>query len=193
MSVGQVQIRWSDFTGGPGYTTLNFVGGAPDPIDGGYMVDAAEEFAVIVAERMGNQQHLQVGPEVRWFDPVTGDLEDITGVVPAPSSHAGGAGQIGPLPSGACISWNTAGINRGRVVRGRTFLVPLGVLAYEEGGSLSSVTMTNLANAAIALIGADNATFGVWSRPIDRAGGAIFPVTTHHITDQAAVLRSRRD
>lgn len=193
MSVGQVQIRWSDFTGGPGYTTLNFVGGTPDPIDGGAMIDAAEDFAVIVAERMGNQQHLQVQPEVRWFNEATGILEDITGVVPAPSSHAGGAGQIGPLPSGACISWNTSGIHAGRVVRGRTFCVPLGVLAYEEGGSLSSVTMTNLANAAIGLIGATGATFGVWARPVGGAGGAIFPVTSHHITDQAAVLRSRRD
>lgn len=200
MSVGQVQIRWSGFTGGPGTTTLNFVGGAPDPVDGGAMIDAAEDYAVIVAERMGNQQHLQVQNEVRWFDEGNGTLLDITSSLPAPPDHVGGAGQIGPLPSGACITWNTGALHLGRLVRGRSFCVPLGVLAYEEGGSLSSVTLTNLNNAALALMAAPGATFGVWARPrkdpdtgVVTDPGDILPVVSAHVTDQAAVLRSRRD
>jgi len=193
MSVGQVKIRWAGFTGGPGYTTLNFGPGSPDPVDGAAMVAAADDFAGDLAGLVGDGVTLTAEPEVEWFNEATGVLEDTTSVSPSPTAHTGTSGAIGPLPSGAVISWTTGGINRGRRVRGRTFAVPLAAVAYQSDGSLSATAVSVLNAAAVSLIGATDATFGIWSRPRDGAGGAWFPALTGSTPDMAAVLRSRRD
>lgn len=164
-----------------------------DPVDAGTAVAAADDFVEAIAAAVAGGSSLLVEPDVKWFDEATGELLGVTAVSPPPAAHAGGAGASGAGPAGAVISWTTAGVNRGRVVRGRTFVVPLGAAYYQSDGTLTTSLLTGFSTAAVNLIGAADATFAIWSRPRDGAGGAIFPVTTGTTPDMAAVLRSRRD
>jgi hypothetical protein len=131
--------------------------------------------------------------DVNWFDEASGALLAITAIGTPPATHNGGGGTTGPSPTGACISWTTGGINRGRLVRGRSFVVPLAAAYYDGNGSLTTPCTTQLQLAATHLIGATGIPFSVWSRPRLGAGGAIFAALTGTVHDQAAVLRSRRD
>lgn len=193
MSVGVATILWQGFTGSPGYTTLCFGPGAPDPVDGQGMIDATDAFAVDISALLATGHSVTVLPEINWFNTTTGVLEDVTAVSPAPTAHVGSSGQSGPIAAGMVISWTTAGINRGRKVRGRNFIVPVNKDAFESNGSPSATAIGLLTGAAADLAGSTDATFGIWSRPRLGAGGAWFPVTTWRVPDFGAVLRSRRD
>lgn len=200
MMIGQVTILWTGLTGLPGTTTLNFTTGAPDPVEADNMVTAADGFAADLIPVLGTGTSLQVQPEVKWFNTATGVLDSLGAVSPAPAAHvASASGPVGPLPAGACIAWSTDGVHlrpgasKARRVRGKTFVVPLAATAYQSDGTLTTAVITALSNAASDLVAATDATLVIWSRPVAGAGGAAFPVTTWHVTDQAAVLRSRRD
>lgn len=200
MSIIQVGVTWLGFSGAPGRTTLNFRGGAIDPIDGMSAAAAADDFAAAMAVVSGTGVSLQVDSELKWFDAASGDLLGLTGVDPVFGPHNGGGGALGPLPTGACVSWGTSGVHDHpgsavgpRPVRGKTYVVPLAAAYYQSDGSLTAVAVSSLTTAAVALIGADDATFTIWARPVAGAGGADFPAVTAHVADRAAVLRSRRD
>lgn len=193
MSVAQVTINWTGFTGAPGTTTLNFNAGSLDPTVGGDLVAAADTFASQVAAVLGTGMNLTVDSEVKWFNPGTGVLEGFTGVDPAPSSHPGGGGALGSGASGAVISLGTAGVHNGRRVRGKVFVVPLAAAYYQSDGTLTTTAVTALTSYAVDLIADSSERWAVWCRPVAGAGGAIFDVTNARVPDMAAVLRSRRD
>lgn len=193
MSVIQVKILWQGFTGAPGYTTLNFLGSGTDEDESAEAIEAADAFATTVAPLLANGTSLTVQAEAEVFDEATGELLAVHAVDPAPSAHVGASGAQGPLPTGAVISWTTPGINRGRKVRGRTYIVPLSLASYQSDGTLLGAVVTTLTSAATALVAHPDSSFGVWSRPRAGAGGAFFGATTWRVPDMAAVLRSRRD
>ena len=194
MAVGQVTMLWQGFTGSPGYTTFNFGPGEPDPVDGDAMITAVDGFAASLSTMLGTGGSLTVQPEVNWYNEATGELIDVTAVSPAPGAHVSAAGgPWGPIPTGAVISWKTAGINRAHKVYGRTYCVPLSAAAYQSDGTLTAAVVSGITGFAATLAGDADATLGVWSRPVAGVGGAWFPVTTWRVPDMAAVLRSRRD
>lgn len=193
MPVGVTTTKWQGITGAPGYTSLSFDGVSEDPESAAGMIAATIAFMDPLCDLLGTTTTLSIEPEVRFYDTATGDLEAIAAISPAPAELTGGFGAQGPGPCGAVVSWTTAGINRGRPVRGRTYAVPLAAGCYQADGSLTSGTVTQLGACAAALAGDPDATFGIWSRPRLGAGGAFFPVTSWSVPDMAAVLRSRRD
>jgi len=200
MPVGLATIRWDGFTGAPGYTTLAFGPGEPDPVDGAAMITAADTFAAAMASLAGNGVSLTCSPEIQWHDEANGDLLDVTAKSPAPTPHGGASSAQGPTATGVVISWTTSGIHRGRHVRGRTFVVPINANAYTTAGVPSAAAVSAATGAGTALIGASGATFGIWCRPRPPASGigpveagAWFPAVTCHVPSMPAVLRSRRD
>lgn len=99
------------------------------------------------------------------------------------SSHAA-------APVMACVSWrSSAATRRGR---GRTFLGPLSRNAIEADGTISPTQLTTLRTAAADLVSASlsdtNGAIGVWSE----ADQVLRDFVASSVTDQAAVLRSRR-
>ena len=97
-----------------------------------------------------------------------------------------------PLPpaSQLCVTWRTASNTRSG--RGRTFLAGWGTGATVDGTPTGDVVNAGLAFAAEIIdfnASADNGAFGVWSR----SQGVLRDITGRSITDQWAVLRSRRD
>jgi len=94
---------------------------------------------------------------------------------------------------GTRIVWNTAGVVNFRRVRGSTFMVPLGIGAYDSDGTIVSGTLTVLRNASAALL-TSVPTLSVWSRPPKGQdfGGGVNPITSATVPDKVSWLRSRR-
>jgi hypothetical protein len=137
---------------------------------------------------------VQVQPQVDVLDDTTGK---ITGgqTVTAPAVVTGtGVGGFGPTPAAGLIRWETNTIVRGRRLRGRTFLSPLGANMF-SGSVMAPGFLTAAAAIAVGMEGTlpANPPMVVWSRPTAAAVGTSADVTGHTIPTLIAVLRSRRD
>lgn len=192
-NVLQVTTVWSGFTGAPGYTNLFFreSGLISTAVDNA--VAAVQAFWEDIQAWEGNDVTWTIDSQVKSFDEATGALQAIYSPSASPTPVVGDMNDLGPIPAGVCIAWGTSGINRGRPVRGRTFIVPLGYLAWEGDGTPAASAMTAIRNAATDLRNDSGSELVVWSRPRLGAGGAAFEVNSSNVRDVSAVLRSRRD
>lgn len=193
MDILRVQVRWTGFSGAPGYTALHFAGG------GGLITDAQQ-----VAERVDSALaqlspvvaagvDFAVDTEVARLDSDSGEMLEVLGVT-GMSGRTGSATGPYSAASGAVINWRTNDVRFGRRIRGRSFIVPLGNTAYDSQGTLAGPTLASLGSFASEIVGGDfDSEFGVWSRPKDGTGGVFATVTSYNVPDMAAVLRSRRD
>lgn len=142
---------------------------------------------------------VQVMPNVGLIEPETGVLTDEI-AVPQPAVVNGGANTERAAPAGAVVNWKTSTVIEGRRLRGKTFLVPLALNAYDVDGTLKPATGTALQAAAAGLIGSVLADFRqlvVWHRPVGpkgapKTGGSIATVTSSSVSDRVAILTSRR-
>lgn len=192
--VTRLRATWTGWPGAPGYTNIFAQGnliGTPQ-LDG-----ALTAFHDFFADAVGGtggplprDVTITVDSEVAVFDETTGLLVDLgQGLTTDPVVNNNGLQMASP--AGACITWRTATVVNGRLLRGRLFLVPLSTTAYEFNGTLTTSVMNDVLVAAQTLVVAID-TLCVWHRPVSRAGGATGQVTSATMTDQAAVLRSRR-
>ena len=193
MAITRVTAEWRGFTGAPGYSTFHF----HESASGAVVDDARGRVHSFFSELEGvlpSSVEVEVREEVEEFDESSGllvgyergteDLPTITG-----SNQGAYAG-----PAGAVIHWNTNTVVNGRRLRGRTFIVPMVSAGYESDGTLRSLELERLNDAAEYLSGgAFESTFCVWSRPQGGGSGAVGPVVSHRVPDMVAVLRSRRD
>lgn len=182
------RVLWGGFPGSPGYS--NFLFDAVPP------AGAVRSFFIPIST------YLPLGLTLTF--PAGGDIFNdtdgqITGswVGPAGATITGAA-PAGPYGAqcGAVVDWKAgAGRVRGRMVQGRTFLVPLMTNAYDNAGSVKSGAQTDILGAANALIAAAATHLQVWSRP--RLGASPLPGSSHQVTSavvptRQATLRSRR-
>lgn len=138
-----------------------------------------------------------------YIDPLTGQLmASWATALPSPKQGTNAGASAGP--AGAVCTWLTGSILDGTRLRGRTFIVPMGISAYDQDGTLNPGTLLTLQNAASNLVAAAVGNMVVWHRPIKagtftrkgvpvppRAGGYSV-VTGSRVSDRVAVLRSRR-
>ena len=135
-----------------------------------------------------------------WTIPNTGDtFDDATGTLNgswtagSPTTvAASGSGTSYAGGTGVVVRWTTNGIQNGRRVRGRTFLVPCISSMYDAGSILSSQLAVWQA-AASALVTSAGSDLRIWHRPVNHLGGTSHAITGAFVPDLAAVLRSRRD
>jgi len=189
-----IQSITSGFPGAPGYTTFAFEHENPVP--------AVEQFEDVLAfwnackGSFPTTWSVLMASEHRVVDEVTGALVDIIPRAGTGSSTpiAGTSGTTyGANIAGAVLSWRTLTNNRGRRVRGRTFLVPMRAAAYAADGSLVDTLPTDLAlNGTTTLVTPEN-DFGIWSRPRAGTGGKFAGVVGVSCPDRVSYLRSRRD
>lgn len=194
MAVYRTKIRWSGFTGSPGYTVLHF-DVSTDATQAG-AVDAYEnthEFTARLASTLPAAVRLNVEGTVEVIDTPTADLVDMFNVPTMTAVSGGGAGGFS-ASTGACITWETGEVKNGRRVRGRTFIVPLSGTMYDTDGTLTGAALDSL-NAAAAYLAGGGFSFGVLSRPSGPGAtdGSFHTVSSGRIADKTAVLRSRRD
>lgn len=203
MDILRIIARWSGFPGAPGYSVFHFTtdGGF---WDGGLVGDSAQVAADGAAGRISdafgrintylpNGSRIEIQEEAPILNSDTGEM--IGSVeVDAPAVVAGVSERDMVGPAGAVVNWRTNDYRFGRRIRGRTFLVPLNVNAYEGDGTLSSSGRSSMRDFADEVLnGEGSADFGVWSRPRDGSGGVFATATSYSVPDMAAVLRSRRD
>jgi len=194
MALFRVKVRWSGFSGAPGYNVFHFdaatEGAGPTAQD---CVDALRVFYTSIAARMPTPVKIDFESVVEVIEETTGALtgfEQITPGASIPGTVSGGFSSA----TGACVNWITDGVRNGRRLRGRTFIVPLGGSVYDVDGTLGGPTLTALQDAANVLH-ASPVDLQVYGRPTapGAADGYAEGVTSARVADKTAILRSRRD
>lgn len=125
------------------------------------------------------------------IDSATGVLTGAWAADPVAVVHCGGGG-IYAAPVGAVIDWLTSTIANGKRLRGRTFLVPLSFDRFQADGTLEDNTRDSIQAYGETLISEQSDSFCIWHRGTG-SDGSTGIVTSAHVPDMAAVLRSRRD
>lgn len=189
--IHEIQFQTKGYTGAPGYTNLYFA----TTIN----ADRAAQFAAVKSFIQG-LTGVQPGLWSGQINPVGRVLEDNTGTLAAFSAAPATAVDVitgihpqsfGPSVAGFAIGWSTATLNRGRLVRGRTFVVPTTRGMWEPDGTIAPDSLVQQQTNAQALINA-NVGFGIWSRPRLGVGGLFGVAVSAKVTDRSAFLSSRR-
>lgn len=181
----RVKITWTGMPGGPGVSQLYATSGAGARPSLSTWIDAWKYL-------VPSNTTLTIAGQGDIVDSTTGlitgtwtDGADISKV---------GTGSPGAYfaAGGACVSWSTDGVVAGRRVRGRTFLVPLTSLAFNQTG-LVDTTVSAIQDATTALIGSGN-VFWILHRPTTKGGsdGQAFRITAGTCHNRQAILSSRR-
>nr|CRY96700.1 hypothetical protein [uncultured prokaryote] len=193
MAITRVTALWTGFTGAPGYSNFFFSAfGAGDFVNA--ETARVRGFFDAMKASLPSTVTVQVQQEAAILDEASGDLISYAQAEEPVVSVKGTASGAYSAPAGAVVTWNTETVARGRRLRGRTFIVPLGNIAYDPDGSLLSTAIANLNAGAAALIGDGTGPQAViWSRPRTGSDGSIGPITSSRVADKVAVLRSRRD
>ncbi len=194
MAIYRVKIRWSGFSGAPGYTVLHFDASTAPTQEGAQAAhDNARAFAVAFASATPSVVRLTVEAAVEVVDPTSGDLINVYTVTTGAQISGSGTGGFSSA-TGACITWETGEVKNGRRVRGRTFIVPMSSVYYETDGTITAGGLTDLQEAAANLAGG-GFNFGIWSRPSGPGAtdGSFHTVSSGRVTDKTAILRNRRD
>jgi len=183
--------RWTGFRGEPGFTNFYFMAVDSDSRDSA----AAKIRTFFDAIKGVLPTNVIVTPnaEVNHYNEATGTLTDVLPIDDIPTPVVGSGGSSYSAASGAVINWLTTGVVGNRLLRGRTFIVPLVNGAYDTNGDLSPTTLATLRNAANAFhTGIVDKPY-VWSRATSVRAGVAHPITSSRVPDLGAILRSRRD
>ena len=198
-SMLKVKVRWSGFTGAPGFTNFFFSEGASGTVDQA-QADAAvakvQTFFTAIASGFTPNLTLQVQSDVEAIEPTTGQMASIFTVTPPAPIVGSNVVLTFSGPTGMVVNWQTAGVRNGRRVRGRTFLVPMSTAVYQNDGTIEPTRRTQVLTAALAMVGTSGTPdLGVWARPTapGATDGVWHAATSSTVPDLAAVLRSRRD
>lgn len=197
----RVTARWSGFIGSPGYSVFHFRdfsnSGEPDQAMADAAVAKTKAFFQAVQDQIPSVATVTVQPDVPVIEETTNAMTGVLSVA-TPVGMQGNAtvGANFAAAVGAVVTWRTGVVRKGRIIRGRTFLVPFASTAFSPDGTLSAIALTALNNAATGMRNTTGvADMGVLARPsaVGAADGQWAAVTSHSVPDMGAVLRSRRD
>lgn len=188
MLIRQTMV-WSGVAGLPGYT--QFYHSVSDPISTSAQAgnDSVTDFFSNQSSLLPEDITFTMDPVYQVIDEATGEIdsEGTVGVSNAPfqGTYVGGwSAQVGVL-----VEWLTGTYIRGRRLRGRTYVVPLGGVG-DADGTLTSATLDVVRGGSAAITGSSE-DFRVWHRPVAGAGGSSSGISSAVVRDHAAVLRSR--
>ena len=179
------------FAGAPGYTNFYFLKSAVTNVQ--LAADGVAKFFDDIKAYIPGSVTIALQPEVTTYVAETGTLVslDSVGTLPAPVQGTGSGAYS--VVSGAVINWLTTQSMGTRLLRGRTFIVPMNQTGYESNGTLSAGALTAIKNAADDLRVQIGAELCVWHRPKNGTDGLAVKVTSVRVPDKAAILTSRRD
>lgn len=196
--IGRLKINWTGFIGAPGYTNLyfrDFTAGTLDQAMADGFTAKVDTWLDAWVSSLPATVSILVDPTVDVLEETTGALTNFMTVSPDTARVGSGAGTYA-APAGAVVNWSTNGIENGRRVRGRTFMVPLTSAAMQSDGTIATASLTALRAATATLItGTGSGDLGVWHRPTTPGGtdGAWYVVSAFNLPDKIAILTSRRD
>lgn len=182
VTISRVRVGWSGWSGGPGVSTF---------------YTAAPPTSAQLAAIRGLFSTLQAGIPVgivtqventgQQIDTVTGKAVDVwtAGAQAAVNGTAAGAYAA---PCGVMIRWNTGAFTNGRLLRGKTFFVPIAATAYSTDGTLDSAYVANVQTGINTFITNMSGGLAVYSRRYQTS----ITATSGTLMDKAVVLTSRR-
>lgn len=136
-------------------------------------------------------------PQVNIYDSATGLVQGPLVISSLPATVTGSAGVAFGAGLGARINWKTSALSGRRLLKGATFVVPLGPGAYSSSGAVTSTVVAAANTAAATYLNAlTSATLYpvIWHRPAKGAHtGGVTGIVFAGITSAVpAGLRSRR-
>lgn len=185
-------VQWNGAPGGTGYSVFYFADGTVG------IPGALQAFYTTLQGRVTNDITWVIPSSGKQLDPANGNLVGSWSETPV-ANVSGTSVSSYAAPTGGVIQWNTDTVVNNRIVKGRTFIVPLASGSYDTDGSLIAATLTDLQTAGDGLV-----TFGtpgtvIWSRPIKDQNGNLLRAGTEATVqsatarDYAAILTGRRD
>lgn len=185
-TLAKIVVKWTGWAGAPGYSV--------------HWADASGTLPLSDLRTFYNAALAYTPAGVTLTFPGSGDtIDEVTGSLngtwaqSAPAAVTGGAGATQfPAPAGACVTWVTSRIINRRRLRGRTFIVPMYVGAYQLDGTLEASVMSALNSAAATLVTNAGSSLRIYHRPKGASSGQGAAIVGHSITDQVAVLKTRR-
>lgn len=195
-NIERVRVALTGFKGGPGVCTFYAIDGAA----------ALEPLHTMFTDFVGSMPD-DVSVQVENVGDV---ISDTTGALVGSWSGtpqtvlAGSQAGIWTGGAGAQVTWTTNTILDGHRVKGRTYIVPLGGLAYENDGTLTSGVVAGFKARGEDLVAAVSGNMLIWHRPrkaraadgsrpaVAARAGASVEIVGAEVADRAALLRSRR-
>jgi hypothetical protein len=132
----------------------------------------------------------------RVVDEATGDFVDERNYADSPSAIPGGGTVNFAGPSGACVTWRTTTPGKRGFIRGRTFMVPLSTNVMQNDGTIIDSALASMRQFAAELVSnfaLAGPQFVVYRRPHAGVGGLAAKIVSSSISDEIAILRSRRN
>lgn len=194
MATFRVKVRWSGFSGAPGYNIFHFGdGGGGTTRDPQAAVNAVRTFYTAFGMYIPNTVSLTIDSAVEVIDTPTGKLTDILTITPG-NPIVGSSTATFAAPAGVVVHWLSGGIRNGRRMRGRTFLVPMVTTVFQNDGTIATAVLSTFQSAADALVADSASELLVYGRPSTKLGpGQVTEVSAARVPDKVCVLRSRRD
>ena len=184
VDISRVRSAWTGFRGAPGVTTMYF-------LDTATVVESLHAFWTSMAGDLPGDVVIQVEDSGDILDSETGELTGTWVSDPVdPVNGVGGSGYS--APSGLVIDWLTSTIADGKRLRGRTFVVPTDAGGTSSDGTPKDTVVTAFETYGATLIEEQSTSFVVWHRGTG-TNGSVGLITSAHVPDMFAVLRSRRD
>lgn len=194
--IARVRVVLNGWAGAPGLSTFYYTdetGAIPSVAAAQNMVDHVRAAMVAQQAMEPSLWNAQVSPTVDVLETTTGILATQVSVTPVAVCVGTSGASFANAASGLALNFSTSTVASGRVVRGRSFLSPMGTLNDANGTpTASAIGTANSVGAALVGSGTPVIVQVIWHRPVAGAGGVAAPVVGHSVSDRFAVLRSRR-
>lgn len=183
--IARVRVTWGGAVPGGGVSTFY------TPMGLELDVSSLKTFFTACAPFLPSELSLQIPSNADTIDEASGRL---TGNVPAigGGTVTGSGNSAYSAGVGAFINWNTSFVRNGRLLRGRTFIAPLGQGYASVDGTLNDTTRTALDVAALGLV--SHGLWNIYHRPPKGTftGGLASVIETAQTVDRVTALKSRR-
>jgi len=180
--ISRIRVGWAGWPGGPGVST--FYTAAPPTA-----AQLTALRALFVGWTIGIPTGIstQIENTGQQIDTATGKAVDVwTGPNQAAVPGTGTGSYHGA--GGMMIRWNTGVFNNGRLLKGKTFMVPTVVGAYSNDGTIDTAFLANMQGFVNTFITGMAGGLAVYSRRYSTSTTA----TSGTVVDKAVVMTSRR-
>lgn len=198
VNIDRVRVELTGFPGAPGVSTFYALNGAS-------LQTPLFNFYTALKGIIPADVHMRIASSGDTLDSSTGTiLASWTGTVQTDVNDPTNVSAYA-APTGGVITWLTGTRFSGRLLKGRTFIVPLTLGQFATDGSFTAGGLAVLTDAATAFVAASTGNFLIWQRPraaraadgsrkaITARSGGHAVVVGSRVADKAGVLRSRRD
>ena len=186
LPMDELVVAWTGFPGAPGYSVFHAIP------EGGVQAHIVSLFNAF-KNNMPSNVKMTIPGSGRTLDATTGNQIGVWSGATTTVVQGADTGKYS-APTGMVINWSTSTLHKGRMIRGRTFFVPMGGVTFDTDGSIVD-SYLNTWNGNVADFVADcDEQFVIWARPSGPSASDGFRghVTSGRIPDKAAILSSRR-